>query len=327
MDKNVFQKIIDREIPATIEYEDDRVIAIRDIAPSAAVHVLVIPKTHLPSAAHLTEEHAPLVGHIMVVANQLATQLGIAERGYRIVTNVNADAGQTVFHLHFHVLGGEPLGRMNGGTAPSGGTRRAGVVREAGMIVLFALGLAVTYNLMSPKPLAWIKPTYVSTAVDDTAINAVLKNTATPASPTAPTNVAPQPIASQPATPPTTKAEPVKAEPVKVEQTATSTSKTVNLAQFKKLIASPSTLLVDARMQDKYDVAHIGNAINIFGAEVEQHVPDILNLNLPMDKVIVVYCDGGHCELSHRVANVFMTLGYKNVFVYTGGWEEWSTKK
>jgi histidine triad (HIT) family protein len=86
--------------------DDDRVIAIRDIAPRAPTHILVMPRDHIPSAAHLTDADAALVGHIFGVAAEIARSEGIAERGYRITTNVGAWGGQTVDHLHFHVMGG-----------------------------------------------------------------------------------------------------------------------------------------------------------------------------------------------------------------------------
>ena len=93
MEKTLFQQIIDREIPATIEYEDDKVIAIRDIQPSAKLHLLVIPKKPIPTVNDLTEADAPLVGHVYLVAQQLAEKFNVSESGYRLVTNVNKDAG------------------------------------------------------------------------------------------------------------------------------------------------------------------------------------------------------------------------------------------
>lgn len=107
-EKNIFQRIIDREIPADIVYEDDRCLAFRDIAPQAPTHVLLIPKRTLRSLAELTEADAALVGHLLVVLRQLASQLGL-DGGYRVVTNCGPDAGQSVDHLHFHLLGGRAL--------------------------------------------------------------------------------------------------------------------------------------------------------------------------------------------------------------------------
>ncbi len=108
----LFCKIIAGEIPSSKVYEDDLCYAFYDINPLAPVHFLVIPKVHLASAAEVTEETAPVVGHIYAVIAQLAKDLGIAE-GYRVVTNVGALAGQTVHHLHFHVLSGKDLGSFN----------------------------------------------------------------------------------------------------------------------------------------------------------------------------------------------------------------------
>lgn len=107
--KTIFQRIIDREIPADVVYEDDRCLAFRDVAPQAPVHVLIIPKSPLRSLADVTDEHAALAGHLLLVARNLAEQLGLAN-GFRVVTNCGPDGGQSVDHLHFHLLGGRPLG-------------------------------------------------------------------------------------------------------------------------------------------------------------------------------------------------------------------------
>ena len=105
----VFCKIIAGEIPSKKVYEDERVLAFRDIAPQAPTHILVIPKEHIPSFAYITEETAALVAHVLVVAARIAHDEGLEEGGYRIVSNCGADAGQTVPHLHFHILGGKKL--------------------------------------------------------------------------------------------------------------------------------------------------------------------------------------------------------------------------
>ncbi len=105
----VFQKIIDRQIPATIVYEDDRALAFRDVAPQAPVHVLVIPKRAIRSLAAATDADTELLGHLLRVCRTVAEQDGLAA-GYRVVTNVGSDGGQSVDHLHFHVLGKRKLG-------------------------------------------------------------------------------------------------------------------------------------------------------------------------------------------------------------------------
>lgn len=104
-EKNIFQRIMDREIPAEIVYEDDRCVALRDIDPKAPVHLLVIPRKDIPSIDQLTAEDHMLVGHIYGVIRQLAQQNGLSG-GYRVVANCGPDAGQSVHHLHFHLLGG-----------------------------------------------------------------------------------------------------------------------------------------------------------------------------------------------------------------------------
>ncbi|HVW01204.1 MAG TPA: histidine triad nucleotide-binding protein [Planctomycetaceae bacterium] len=107
--KTIFQRIIDREIPAKIIFEDDRCLAFHDVNPQAPVHVLVIPKRGIPSLAKLKDEDAELAGHMLVVIRKLAEQLKLDD-GYRVVANSGADAGQTVDHLHFHLLGGRQMG-------------------------------------------------------------------------------------------------------------------------------------------------------------------------------------------------------------------------
>ena len=105
----LFCKIAAGDIPSNKLFEDDQLLAFYDIDPQAPVHFLVIPKKHIDSAAVLAEDDAALLGHIYAVIAQLAAQLGIAENGYRVVTNVGADGGQSVKHLHFHVLAGRSL--------------------------------------------------------------------------------------------------------------------------------------------------------------------------------------------------------------------------
>ena len=105
----LFTKIINREIPAKIVYEDDRCLAFRDVNPQAPVHVLLIPKKEIPTMNDVTLEDASLMGHLMTMVPKIAAQEGIAERGYRTVINTNAHAGQTVSHIHIHIIGGRAL--------------------------------------------------------------------------------------------------------------------------------------------------------------------------------------------------------------------------
>jgi len=109
MSESIFTKIIKREIPAAIEYEDDISIAFHDIHPQAPIHILVVPKKEIQTLNEATEEDIQLLGHCLIVAKNIAKARNIAESGYRIVMNCNSDAGQTVFHLHFHILGGHSL--------------------------------------------------------------------------------------------------------------------------------------------------------------------------------------------------------------------------
>ena len=105
----LFCKIINGEIPSKKVYEDETVYAFYDISPMAPVHVLIIPKLHIASVNEVTEENSAVIAHIYEVAAKLAKELGIAEDGFRVVSNCGANAGQTVFHLHFHILGGTKL--------------------------------------------------------------------------------------------------------------------------------------------------------------------------------------------------------------------------
>jgi histidine triad (HIT) family protein len=105
----IFCKIINKQIPATIIYEDDFVIAFDDIAPKAPIHKIIIPREHIKTINDLEPKHNELIGHMMQVAKKLAKQYGIEESGYRVLTNCNRDGGQMVFHLHMHLLGGRSL--------------------------------------------------------------------------------------------------------------------------------------------------------------------------------------------------------------------------
>jgi len=108
----LFCRIVRGEIPSNKVAETDDLFAFRDIAPQAPTHILIIPKSHTAaSAAELTPENASLLGEVFPLAARIAREQGLAS-GWRLVTNVGADAGQTVFHLHFHLLGGAPLGRF-----------------------------------------------------------------------------------------------------------------------------------------------------------------------------------------------------------------------
>ena len=106
MDNCLFCKIAEGQIPSKIVYQDEDVVAFEDINPQAPHHILLIPRRHIASMADLTEEDGHVLVVLFMVAARLAQKLGLAERGYRFVTNVGPDAGQSVFHLHFHLLGG-----------------------------------------------------------------------------------------------------------------------------------------------------------------------------------------------------------------------------
>ena len=110
MEDCIFCKIINKEIPSSIVYEDDEIIAFRDIHPVTPVHILVIPKKHITSLANLEKEDEAVVGKIYGVINKIAKQEGILEKGFRVIVNCGEDGGQEVQHLHFDLLGGKKLG-------------------------------------------------------------------------------------------------------------------------------------------------------------------------------------------------------------------------
>jgi len=109
MSECVFCRIVQRHIPAEIVDEDEEVLAFKDLNPQAPTHLLVVPKAHIPTVADLTQTNAPLLARAALMANRLAKQHGLTQAGYRLVVNCGAQAGQSVWHLHLHLLGGRPM--------------------------------------------------------------------------------------------------------------------------------------------------------------------------------------------------------------------------
>lgn len=110
--ETIFSKIIRKEIPADIIYQDDLVTAFRDIAPQAPVHILIVPNKFIPTLNHVTQGDEIILGRLFTVAAKIAEQEGMAQEGYRVIMNCNKNGGQEVFHIHLHLVGGEPLGKM-----------------------------------------------------------------------------------------------------------------------------------------------------------------------------------------------------------------------
>jgi histidine triad (HIT) family protein len=108
----LFEKIIAGDLPAKIVFRDERVTAFQDIRPAAPVHILIVPNKAIPTANDIADEDEALIGHMFIVARDLARSQGIAADGYRLIINCNAHGGQEVYHLHVHLLGGRPLGPM-----------------------------------------------------------------------------------------------------------------------------------------------------------------------------------------------------------------------
>jgi histidine triad (HIT) family protein len=106
----LFCNMANHEMDVEMVHEDDEVFALRDLHPRAPVHLLIIPKAHIPSARELDEEHGPLLGHMMAVARSLAVENEVHDDGYRLTFNVGEQGGQTIFHLHMHLLGGRQMG-------------------------------------------------------------------------------------------------------------------------------------------------------------------------------------------------------------------------
>lgn len=106
----IFMKIINKEIPTKLVFEDDFCIAFHDINPQAPIHVLLVPKKPIESLASMTKDDQHLVGHLMLKVGEIARSLGIEEKGYRVITNIGDEGGQSVRHLHFHIVGGRQMG-------------------------------------------------------------------------------------------------------------------------------------------------------------------------------------------------------------------------
>ncbi|NTV30532.1 HIT domain-containing protein [candidate division WWE3 bacterium] len=108
----IFTKIINHEAPAEIVYQDDLVTAFRDINPKAPVHLMIIPNKEIPTVNDVSAEDEQVLGHLFTVAKHVATELGLSEKGYRLIVNCNQDAGQVIWHIHMHFLGGKDLGPL-----------------------------------------------------------------------------------------------------------------------------------------------------------------------------------------------------------------------
>lgn len=109
---NIFAQIVNGDVPADIVYRDDQVTAFRDISPKAPVHILIIPNKEIPTVNDIDDADETLVGHMIIVARDLARKEGIAADGYRLLINCNRHGGQEVYHLHLHLMGGRPMGPM-----------------------------------------------------------------------------------------------------------------------------------------------------------------------------------------------------------------------
>jgi len=109
MSECLFCRIVQRALPAKIVAEDDQLVAFHDVNPQAPTHILIVPKTHIPAVSDLTDITGPVMTRAVLMANRLAKQLGLADGGYRLVVNCGEQAGQSIWHLHVHLLGGRPM--------------------------------------------------------------------------------------------------------------------------------------------------------------------------------------------------------------------------
>jgi histidine triad (HIT) family protein len=316
----LFERIITGEIPATVHYEDAECIVIADIAPIAPVHLLVIPKLPIASLAAAQEQHSQLLGHCLTIAAQMAKSHGVDTSGYRVVTNVAEHGGQTVPHLHFHVLGGNALGGMASTTTPP----KNGALPWA--VVGLAILLAIVYNAVNPKSIPWIKPEYTRDTLKSGDINRYI----TPTSDTVATaqqvdnSVSQQARDTSAAAPKLPTADSSKRSVTRAFVAEPGVIREINKQQFMAL-KQQEHVLYDARIPESYAKGHIPGALNVDGSAAES--PEVIGqlLGTPRDRIILIYCDGGECELSHHIAAVLKNFSFGPIFIYTGGWAEWST--
>ncbi len=193
------------------------------------------------------------------------------------------------------------------------------------IIVAFAVAMGYLYNMLTPKPLPLVYKPFVPTAVSDSALfgdaapDTSKANTITPAARDTASSGTKQRGAD-------TAAIAKNENKNKGDETVLNIkTKTVTFEQMQKIKDNPAFVVIDARGHDAYTKGHIGRAVNIFPYDEEQVYMNKL-LDLPKNRTIVIYCDGGQCELSHMVAETLANLGFTRVFIYTGGWEEWSKR-
>ncbi len=209
---------------------------------------------------------------------------------------------------------------------------------NAGIIIGASVVIALVYNVLSPQPLDLVRKKIVLPSAADSTLFADAPQSQTA---TGDTVVAVQPVEQDnvettPVPEKNTAATQEKAAQPQAEQPVAShapaekpeekiTAKEVTYDQVLRLSKDPNVLFIDARNADEYGQGHIGNARNYFTHDFEKHIPEIVQID--REKRIVVYCGGGACELSHEMADNLLTFGFKRVFVYTGGWDEWKKKQ
>ena len=210
------------------------------------------------------------------------------------------------------------------------------LLKEIALIVIMASAIAVAYNLFSPKPLPWIYKRKVIPLVHDTELIPMTAHTSVSSTDSISVK---DTLPTSSNIPDTLKAEKdtvkqdllaekqsVDEKNTEIEEESTGNKlKTLNYKQVLKVKNNPEFLLIDARHPEEWKEEHIGNAINIeppYEGNTDEYFKKLMSV--PQDKIIVVYCTGGSCDASHKVASDLMSLGYKRVFLYAGGWDDWT---
>ncbi len=214
------------------------------------------------------------------------------------------------------------------------------IIKEIGIICLAAFAISIAYNFTQPEPIPLIREEKPIASIDDSilfdSLAAEITNPVIIDSNSSKGTLTSIIDSSKAISGLTKKADSlivsangmgdVKNNQQKIADAHLNLGKTLTYEQMLKVIANPSFLIIDARSPENYSKNKIGNAINIFPYGDEGEMMNLI-MGLPTDKKIIIYCDGGHCDASHKLAEIVLSFGYEKVYIYTGGWEEWTLKK
>lgn len=205
---------------------------------------------------------------------------------------------------------------------------------EVAVIVIVSLLFSIVYNLLSPNPLPFIKQEKIIKVVSDSALMSLVNIDTTKAKELKPVQqqvtatVKQTEDGKQKDSEIITKKEQKKTESAEQPQNPDKSElMTLSYSQLLKLMKNPNVLLIDARGSEEYQKGHLPGAINIYAYEPDQNVYFSTITKLDNNKLLIVYCDGGHCDASHKLSADIMSFGYKKVYLYNGGWEEWTQKQ